>query len=46
MKKAVTVAVVSTGAFLLFAVMFLAALGETMLRGRAVLDCGLEEDAT
>ena len=46
MKKALTVVVVSTGAFLIFAVMFLAALAETMLRGNKVLDFGLDEDAT
>lgn len=44
MKHALTIAVVSTGAVLLLAVMFVLALGETILRGNKVLDCGLDED--
>lgn len=46
MKNAIATALVSVGAVALFAVMFMLALGETLLRGRAVLDCGLDEDAT
>lgn len=46
MKHALTTALVSVGAVALLAVLFILALGETLLRGRAVLDCGLDEDAS
>lgn len=45
MKRAIATALVSIGAGALFAVLFILALAETLLRGRAVLDCGVDDDA-
>ena len=44
--KHIATALVSIGAVALLCVLFVLALVETLLRGRAVLDCGLDEDAT
>jgi len=44
MKHALVTSLLWTGGVLLLALMFVLALGETILRGKKVLDCGLDED--